>query len=152
MHAGVVSDHVALRNCMLTRHIAVCYENYKAVCFIANSGMTTVVVSMVTRHIANCTKKKYERKKNDAFELCVWRKIRRVSWTERKKIAENETKHLVRSYDKNVENSMFRTRDEGTSILGERYNAGNNCRSKEKREAPYAVDGRHQKCNWTLGK
>ena len=48
------------------------------------------------------------------------------------------------------ENAIFRTRDEGTSILGERYNAGNNFRSKEKREAPYAVNGRHQNDNWTL--
>jgi hypothetical protein len=52
---------------------------------------------------------------------------------------------------KNAENAIFRTRDEGTSILGERYNAGNNCRRKEEREAPYAVDAR-QKCNWTLSK
>ena len=41
---------------------------------------------------------------------------------------------------------------ESTSILGEIYNAGNNWRSKEEKEAPYAVDGRHQKCNWTLDK
>ena len=66
--------------------------------------------------------------------------------------AESETKHLVRSHNKNSENVVFRTRDESTSILGEGYNAGNNWRSKEEREAPYAVDGRHQKCNWTLGK
>ena len=32
------------------------------------------------------------------------------------------------------------------------YNAGNNCRRKEKKEALYAMDGRHQKCNWTLSK
>ena len=32
-------------------------------------------------------------------------------------------------------------------LFGEIYDAGNNCRSKEEREAPYAVDGRHQKCN-----
>jgi hypothetical protein len=29
---------------------------------------------------------------------------------------------------------MFWTYDKGTSMLGERYNAGNYCRSKEKRE------------------
>ena len=52
---------------------------------------------------------------------------------------------------KMLENAMFRTRDAGTSIFGERYNAGNNCRSKEKTEAPYALDG-HQKCNLTLRK
>ena len=51
-----------------------------------------------------------------------------------------------------AENAIFRTRDESTSIFGERYNAGNNWRSKEQREAPYAVDGLHQKCTWTLGK
>ena len=68
-------------------------------------------------------------------------------------IAESGTKHLLRSHNKNDENAIFRTRDEGTSILGEiPYNAGNNWRSKEEREAPYAVDGRHQKCNWTLSK
>ena len=49
--------------------------------------------------------------------------------------AESETKHLVRSHNKNAENAIFRTHDEDTSILGERYNAGNNCRSKDKREA-----------------
>jgi hypothetical protein len=59
---------------------------------------------------------------------------------------ESVTKHFVRSHDKNAENAIFRTRDESTSILGEI----NNCWSKGKREAPYAVDGRHQKCNWTL--
>ena len=47
-------------------------------------------------------------------------------------------------------NTKFRARDVGTSILGERYNAGNNGRSKEKMEASYAEDGRHQKWNWTL--
>ena len=58
-----------------------------------------------------------------------------------RKFAESETKHLVRSHNKNAENAIFWTRDEGTSILGERYNAANNSRSKEEREAPYAVDG-----------
>ena len=62
------------------------------------------------------------------------------------------TENFVRSHDKNAENSIFCTHDESTSILGVRYNAGNNCRSKEEREAPYAVDGRHYKCNWTLSK
>ena len=52
--------------------------------------------------------------------------------------AEIETKLFVRSHNKNVENAIFRTRDKNTSLLGERYNAGNNCRSKEEREA---VDG-----------
>ena len=65
--------------------------------------------------------------------------------------AESETKHIVRSHNKNAENAIFRTRDEGTSILEEIYNAGNNWRSKEENEAPYAVGG-HQKCNWTLSK
>ena len=64
--------------------------------------------------------------------------------------AESETKQLVRSHNKNAENVIFRTRDEGTSILGEIYNAGNNCSSKEERAAPYEVQGRHQKCNWTF--
>ena len=40
--------------------------------------------------------------------------------------AESETKHFVRSHNINAENAIFRTRDEDTSILGERYNAGNN--------------------------
>ena len=66
--------------------------------------------------------------------------------------AESETKHLVRSHNKNAENTTFRTRDENTSILGERYNAENNWRSNDEREAPYAMNGRHQKCNWTLGR
>ena len=65
--------------------------------------------------------------------------------------AESETKHFVRSHNKNAENAIFRTHNEGTSILGERYNAGNNCRSKEEKEPPYGVDG-HQKGNWTLCK
>ena len=34
--------------------------------------------------------------------------------------AESETKHPVSSLNKNAENAIFRTRDEGTSILGER--------------------------------
>ena len=46
---------------------------------------------------------------------------------------ENLTKHLVGSHDKNGEDAIFRTRDEGTSNLVERYNAGNDCRSKKKR-------------------
>ena len=46
---------------------------------------------------------------------------------------ESETK--LRSDDKNAVNAIFRTPHEGTSILGERYNAGNHCRSKEKRKA-----------------
>ena len=59
--------------------------------------------------------------------------------------AESETKQFVGSHDKNAENAIFRTRGEGTSILGERYNAGNNCRGKGTREAPNAMDERHQK-------
>ena len=34
-----------------------------------------------------------------------------------------------------------------TPMFGERQNAENNCRSKEKRENPYAVNEQHQKCN-----
>ena len=49
--------------------------------------------------------------------------------------AESETKHFVRIHDKNAENAIFRTGDEGTSILGERCNAVNNRRSQEEREA-----------------
>jgi len=49
-----------------------------------------------------------------------------------------ENKHFFRSHNKNV---IFRTCDEGTSILGERYNAENNGRIKEERETLYAVDG-----------
>ena len=64
--------------------------------------------------------------------------------------AESEIKHFIRSHDKNAENAIFRTRDEGTSILGEIYNAGNNCRSKEKGKT-YALDG-HLECNWTHSK
>ena len=44
-----------------------------------------------------------------------------------------ENKHLTGSHDKNAENAIFRTCDEDTSILGEKYNAGNRCRNKEKR-------------------
>ena len=54
--------------------------------------------------------------------------------------AESETKHLVGSHNEKPENAIFRTRDEDTSILGKRYNASNNFRSMEEREAPYAVD------------
>ena len=54
--------------------------------------------------------------------------------------AESETKHFVRSHDI-AENAIFWTRDEGSPILGKiYYNAGNNCRSKEKREVLYAAD------------
>ena len=60
---------------------------------------------------------------------------------QQRNFAETETKHLVRSHYKNAENAIFWTRDEGTSILGEIYNAGNHCRSKGQREAPDAVDG-----------
>ena len=67
--------------------------------------------------------------------------ITRLSWTERKRKKDILQKGRP-SHDKNTKNAIFRTRDEGTSILGERYNAGDNCRSKEYREA---VDGRHQK-------
>ena len=34
-------------------------------------------------------------------------------------MAESETKHSVRSHEKNAENAIFRTRGEGTPILGE---------------------------------
>ena len=41
--------------------------------------------------------------------------------------AENDIKYFVRSSDKNAKNVVFRTRDEDTSILGERCNADNHC-------------------------
>ena len=89
-------------------------------------------------------RKNDRKEKLNPFELWVWWKILTGSWRE------SETKHFVRSLDKYAENAIFRTREEGKSILGERYNARNNWRSKEEREAPCAVDGRHQKCNWNL--
>ena len=58
--------------------------------------------------------------------------------------------NFVRSHDQNAEYVIFRTHYAGTSFLGERYNAGNNYRSKKIRETPYLVDRRHQKFNWTL--
>ena len=60
---------------------------------------------------------------------------------ENKEILQKVRTNILLEANKNAENAIFRTRDEGTSILGERYNAGNNCRNKEEREAPYAVDG-----------
>ena len=66
--------------------------------------------------------------------------------------AESETKHFVRSHNKNAKNAIFCAHDEDTSILGEIYYAGNNCRSKEEREALCAMNGRHKKFNWTLSK
>ena len=47
-------------------------------------------------------------------------------------LSESETKYFVRNHDKNAGISIFRARDEGTSVLGEIYNAGNHCRSKER--------------------
>ena len=38
---------------------------------------------------------------------------------------------------KNVENAIFRTGDEDTSIFGDRYDAGNHCRSKENKGKPH---------------
>ena len=35
--------------------------------------------------------------------------------------AENKTENFVKNHDKNAENVVFRTRDEGKSILGESY-------------------------------
>ena len=56
---------------MVTRHIAVCYENDIAVCFIPNSGMTTVVVSMVTRNIAVCYEN-YALRRGRLFHSELW--------------------------------------------------------------------------------
>ena len=50
--------------------------------------------------------------------------------------SESKIKYFVRSADKNAENDIFRTRGEDTSILGERYNAGNYCRSKGEKRKP----------------
>ena len=47
-------------------------------------------------------------------------------------------------------NEVFRIHDEDISNLKEIYNAGNYCRSKEKREAPYEMDETYQKCNRTF--
>ena len=55
--------------------------------------------------------------------------------------AESETKHFVKNHEKAAESVIFCIHDEDTSVLGERYNAGNNCRSQKKREALYAVNG-----------
>ena len=46
--------------------------------------------------------------------------------------AESDTKHLIRRPDLNAENVIFLTHDEGASILGEKYNTWNHCRSKKK--------------------
>jgi hypothetical protein len=51
------------------------------------------------------------------------------------------SKHFVTSCEGNAESAIFRTRDEGKSVLGEIYNVGNHCRGKEKRDVPYKVDG-----------
>ena len=67
------------------------------------------------------------------------------------KNCKSESKHFVRSHDKNVENAIFRTRDEGTSILGGRYNAGNSLTAGARKEGSFYVVYGHQKCNCTLG-
>ena len=59
------------------------------------------------------------------------------SFVERKEIkqrnfAKSETKHCIRSPDKNAEHVIFQIRDENTSIHGESSNAGNHCMSTEK--------------------
>ena len=65
----------------------------------------------------------------------------------------SETKHLFRSHNKNAENAIFRTRDETHQSLENDVMLGiTGGGRKKEREAPCAVDGRHQKCNWTLGK
>ena len=56
--------------------------------------------------------------------------------------AESDTKHFVRSLDKNAENSIFGTHYEKDIMLG--IAAG----ARKKREVPYAVDGSHQNYNW----
>ena len=82
-------------------------------------------------------------KKLDAFELWVWRKIQRKEIKQRN-LAKSETKHFVRSHEKKAENAIFWTRDEETSILGDRYNA-------RKKRSP-VCDARHQKYKLTLNK
>jgi hypothetical protein len=56
---------------------------------------------------------------------------------------ESEAKDFVRRYDKNGENAIFRTLDDGTSILGEIYDPGNNCRNKGKNGSPVCA-------GWTI--
>ena len=64
---------------------------------------------------------KKRRKTLDAFELRVRRKILSIVIRKETKqnFAESETKHFVRCPDKNAENTIFWTRNEDTSILGE---------------------------------
>ena len=50
------------------------------------------------------------------------------------------------------ENVIFRTRDEGTSILGERHNAGNTCRRRGRKRSPVYGGWTTRKCNWILRK
>ena len=66
-------------------------------------------------------------------------------------LSESETKYFVRNHDKNAGISIFRARDEGTSVLGEIYNARTTAGAKEKMEASFAMDER-QKYNWALSK
>ena len=79
----------------------------------------------------------------------MWGKILKVSWTEGTSNKESEIKHFITSPDKDTYYLVFWKRDEDPSVLGERFNAGNHYRSKEIKEAPYAVDERHQKCKQT---
>ena len=58
----------------------------------------------------------------------------------------NVAESILSEVRKNAENAKFWIRKGDTSIPGEKYNTWNHCRSKEKWQAPYALDGRHQKC------
>ena len=55
----------------------------------------TLVFPIVTYGSESWTTRKKDRKKLDGFELWVWRKILRISWTEKKRkqrnFAESET-------------------------------------------------------------
>ena len=63
--------------------------------------------------------------------------------------AESETKHFVRSQNKmQYFGHVMRAHQSLEKNIMLRITAG----TRERMEASYAVDGRYQKCNWTLSK
>ena len=87
----------------------------------------TLVFPIVTNRSESWTMRKKDRKKILMHLNCGYDakfKECRPQKGKQRHFAESETKHLVRSHNKNAENAIFPIRDEGTSILGEIHTAG----------------------------
>ena len=95
----------------------------------------TIIFPTVTYGSKSWTVRNKERKKIDAFELWMWRRILRVPWTERKTnvsvLEKVQPKKITRNSNPPIKVTPFWPRYESEMVIGTGHYAWASCRTQE---------------------